>query len=86
MHIKDVLTITSRGQTTLPAYIRNKLGIPRDGGKLDITYDEQRGRVILTKPLSIDELSDRLSMYVKPGTKPVLNVDDYCQEHQDLKN
>jgi AbrB family looped-hinge helix DNA binding protein len=86
MHMKSTLTITSRGQTTLPADIRKELGIPRDGGKLDITYDEQRGQVILTKPLSIDELSDRLSMYVKPGTKPVLNVDDYYQEHRDLKN
>jgi AbrB family looped-hinge helix DNA binding protein len=85
IHMRNTLTITSRGQTTLPADIRQKLGVPRAGGTLDITYDEQRGQVIITKSLDIDELSTRLSAYVKPNTKPVLNVDEYYQEHRNHK-
>ena len=86
MRMKNTLTITSRGQTTLPADIRKKLGVPRAGGTLDITYDERRGQVIITKSLGIDELSSQLSAYVKPSTKPVLNVDEYYQEHRSIND
>jgi bifunctional DNA-binding transcriptional regulator/antitoxin component of YhaV-PrlF toxin-antitoxin module len=85
MSMRSTLTITSKGQTTLPTDMRKKLGVPKSGGMLDITYDEQRGQVIITRPLAIDELSDRLTAYVKPQTKPVLNVSEYYQEHQDAR-
>ncbi len=83
MYMKNTLTITSKGQTTLPAVIRKKLGIPENGGVLNIAFNEQRGQVIITKPMSIEELSNKLSKNIKPNTKPVLNVDEYYQMHRE---
>lgn len=78
----NTLTITSKGQTTLPVAIRKKLGVPKAGGMLHVTFDEQRGEAVITKPMSIDELSEKLSSYVKPGTKPLTDVDVYYQTHR----
>lgn len=82
--MKTTLTITSKGQTTIPIAIRKKLGLAKSGGVLNIDLDEQRGEAIITKPLSIEELSERISKNIKPGTKPVLDVDRYYQEHREV--
>jgi|HubBroStandDraft_4_1064222.scaffolds.fasta_scaffold711470_2 bifunctional DNA-binding transcriptional regulator/antitoxin component of YhaV-PrlF toxin-antitoxin module len=82
MRMKNILTITSKGQTTLPVTMRKKLGITKSGGILHVTFNEQRGEVVITKPLSIEELSNRVSRNIKPGVKPVTNVDDYYQTHR----
>ncbi len=80
--MKNMLTITSKGQTTLPSIIRKKLGIPSTGGVLNITFNEQRGEVVITKPMSIEELSNKVSKNIKPHTKSVLNADEYYQANR----
>jgi AbrB family looped-hinge helix DNA binding protein len=83
--MRNTITITSKGQTTLPAEIRRKLGISRSGGELRIDFDESKGELIISRPLSISELSERISTYVKPGTSPVLDADEYYQTHRERK-
>jgi hypothetical protein len=34
----------------------------------------------LTKPLTVEEVSARLTGYIKPGTPPLHDADDYYQE------
>jgi bifunctional DNA-binding transcriptional regulator/antitoxin component of YhaV-PrlF toxin-antitoxin module len=85
MIMKTTLTITSKGQTTLPATIRKKLGIPQSGGTLHIAFDEHKGEAVITKPLGIEDLSRQISRHIKPGTKPLLSVDNYYQKHRDKK-
>lgn len=80
--MKNTITITSKGQTTLPAVIRRKLGLPKTGGVLKIEFDEQKGEVTITRPLSVDEISERASRHIKAGAKPVLDVDAYYQAHR----
>lgn len=82
--MRNTLTITSKGQTTLPAAIRKKLGISKDGGVLNISFNERKGEIVITKPMGIEELSDRISKNIKPHTKPVLNVDEYYQAHRKI--
>lgn len=82
MNMHRTITITSKGQTTLPAAIRHKLGIDESGGVLQIDFNEQKGEVVIKKPVSIAELSERLSRYIKPGTEPVKNVDEYYQHNR----
>jgi bifunctional DNA-binding transcriptional regulator/antitoxin component of YhaV-PrlF toxin-antitoxin module len=79
MNMNKTITITSKGQTTLPAAIRHKLGVGKSGGVLQISFNERRGELVLKKPVSITELSERVSRHIKPGTKPVENVDEYYQ-------
>ncbi len=76
---------TSKGQTTLPAAIRHKLGIDKSGGVLQLSFNERRGELIIKKPVSIAELSERVSRHIKPGTKPVENVDEYYQINRRAK-
>jgi bifunctional DNA-binding transcriptional regulator/antitoxin component of YhaV-PrlF toxin-antitoxin module len=84
--MKATLTITSKGQTTLPVAMRNKLGISKDGGTLHIELDESTGKTTITKPMSIEQLSKHVSQNIKPGTKPLLDVSGYYQEHRKLNS
>ena len=83
MSMKNTITITSKGQTTLPAEVRRKLGVDRSGGELRIDFNESKGELVISKPISIGDLSERLSRHIKSGTKAVLNVDEYYQTHRE---
>lgn len=80
--MKETITITTKGQTTLPVEIRRKLGLPEQGGILNIHFDEQSGKVILTKPLSISELSEQVSRHVARGTEALQDVDEFYQSNR----
>ena len=82
MSMKNTITITSKGQTTLPAPIRHKLGLPSTGGILQIVFNERKGELVISKPLSVGELSERISKHVKPGATPIVNVDEYYQANR----
>ncbi len=83
--MNKMITITSKGQTTLPAAIRHKLGIDKSGGVLQISYNDRKGELVIQKPASVAELSQRISSYIKPGTKPIENVDESYQENRRTK-
>ena len=80
--MNKTITITSKGQTTLPAAIRHKLGIDKSGGILQIIFDERKGELIIKKPVSVVELSERVSRHIKHGIKPVESVDEYYQQNR----
>jgi bifunctional DNA-binding transcriptional regulator/antitoxin component of YhaV-PrlF toxin-antitoxin module len=79
MNMTQTITITSKGQTTLPVAIRRRLGIGSMGGKLQISFNEERGELIVSKPVSAALLSEKISSFIKPGTPPLIDVDDYYQ-------
>lgn len=85
MSMNKTITITSKGQTTIPAVIRRKLGLATSGGVLDVRFNEAKGQLVITKQASIEELSSRISGYIKPGTQPVVDVDKYYQENRKVK-
>jgi len=85
MLMKTTLTITSKGQTTIPASIRHKLGLDKTGGILQMRFNESMGELIVSKPLNIDELSKKLSGYIKPNTEPLTDVDAFYQATRELK-
>jgi bifunctional DNA-binding transcriptional regulator/antitoxin component of YhaV-PrlF toxin-antitoxin module len=80
--MNNTITITSKGQTTLPVAIRRQLGLDRSGGILRINFDERKSELVISKPTSITELSKRASAHIKPGTKPVHTVDEYYQTNR----
>lgn len=80
--MRNTITITSKGQTTLPAPMRRKLGLDKKGGVLQVSFNERKGELIISKPVSVAELSTQISRHIKPGTKPVTNVDEYYQANR----
>lgn len=80
--MKETITITKKGQTTLPAPFRRKLGLDADGGILHIRFNEERGELVISKALGIEELSKKLTSYIKPGSKPVTDVDGFYQKNR----
>ena len=85
MSMRNTVTITRKGQTTIPAPLRHKLGLDAKGGILDIRFDESRGELVISKPLSVDELSRKLTGYIKPETKPLDDVDSYYQANRESR-
>lgn len=82
MNMKNIITITSKGQATIPAFFRRKLGVGADGGTLDIHFNEEKKEIVITRPLSVDELGQKISGYIKPKTKPLTDVDTFYQTHR----
>lgn len=78
------ITITSKGQTTLPVAIRRKLGLDKAGGVLNIRFNEHNGELIISKAADAAELSNRLSRHIRPGTTPLTAVDEYYQKNRKL--
>lgn len=76
------ITVTRKGQATLPVAIRRSLGLAESGGVLRAHLNEDTGELILTKPPSIGELSERISRHIKPGTRPLLDVDEFYQSRR----
>jgi bifunctional DNA-binding transcriptional regulator/antitoxin component of YhaV-PrlF toxin-antitoxin module len=77
------ITVTRKGQTTLPVAIRRRLGLADSGGVLHAHLNEETGELIITKPPSVDELSERISRHIKSGTRPLLDVDDFYQSQRE---
>lgn len=80
--MKTTLTVTSKGQTTIPAPIRQKLGLGKAGGVLQISFNADKDELIISKTLSVDELSNKLSAYIKPGTVPLVDVNTFYQANR----
>ncbi len=71
--MRDVITITSKGQVTLPIEMRRELGVTA-GGKLAVRYDVKQKQLVVSRPVSFTELRERNASYIKPGTKPLTDV------------
>jgi len=82
MIMKNTVTITSKGQTTIPAPIRRKLGLDRRSGVLEMNFNENKQELVISKAMSIDDLSKKLSKYIKPGTKPLVDADAFYQANR----
>ncbi len=74
--MKTSITITSKGQVTLPAYVRRQMGVA-DGGVLQIDFNEHQQRLVVTKPVSFEDIQAEAARYVKPGTKPLKDASGF---------
>jgi len=78
------ITVTSQGQTTIPVAMRRKLGLAAAGGVLMAHFDERKNELVLSKPIDVVHLSERISRHIKPGTVPILDVDEYYQMQREV--
>lgn len=77
----QTITLTSKGQITLPIGARRALNIKR-GDKLTVVYNPIARFLTIRKPITIQELSTKISGYAKRTIEPITNVDEYYQRHR----
>ncbi len=80
--MKDTITVTSKGQTTIPAPVRRKLGLDKGGGVLQINFNENKNELVISKATSIDDLSNKLTGYIKSGVKPLVDANAFYQANR----
>ena len=78
--MKNTITMTSKGTFTLPVEIRKKIGVNKLGDKLNIEFNEKTNQVVITKPISIDDIQKYTAKYIKKS--PLKNVDKFYQENK----
>ncbi len=79
--MRSSITVTSKGQVTLPAYVRRQMGV-LDGGVLQVDFDNIHNRLVVTKPVSFEEIQSEAGTYIKPGILPLMNVGQFYETHQ----
>lgn len=77
----QTVRLSSKGQLTLPAAVRDELGL-RQGDYLSV--GTQNGQITLTKAMTLDEITALAMSWIAPGTPPVKDVDAYYQAHRQL--
>lgn len=71
------ITMTSKGQITLPANVRRAMALHKRGDKLILDFSPAAQQVVLTKPVSFADIQARAKQYIKPGTTPLTDVDAF---------
>ena len=74
-------TLSSRGQIVIPVEVRQAAGW-KPGDKMTVSISEDSSEVRLRKRETLDEMADRLSHYVKPGTPPLRDVRGFYEQRE----
>jgi bifunctional DNA-binding transcriptional regulator/antitoxin component of YhaV-PrlF toxin-antitoxin module len=69
------ITMTSKGQFTLPAGVRKAMMLRKQGDKLMLDFSSASQQVVLSKPVSFEDIQAKAKSYIKPGTTPLADVD-----------
>ena len=67
------ITMTSKGQFTMPIEIRRALELSAVKDKLKVTYNPATRSLRIEEPVSFEDIRKRTQQCLKPGTKPLLN-------------
>jgi len=67
------ITLSSSGQFVLPSAIRKKLNA-NTGDQFIVTVNENTNEVTLAKVETIEEMSERFTSWIKPGTEPLTDT------------
>lgn len=74
-----IVRLSSKGQLTLPAAVREQLQLEQ-GDALELTVAD--GRLTLTPLGSFEDITRDAMALIKPGTSPVTDVSGYYAEHR----
>lgn|GEM_PF-678409 len=68
--------LSSKGQIVIPAELRRAAKLSA-GDRVEVTYSEATGEMRLRKGETIDEMAERFTSYIKPGTPPLKNASEF---------
>jgi bifunctional DNA-binding transcriptional regulator/antitoxin component of YhaV-PrlF toxin-antitoxin module len=71
------ITMTSKGQFTLPASVRKAMALRKQGDKLVLNFIPANQQAILSKPVSFEDIQAKAQQYIKPNTEPLTDIDVY---------
>jgi AbrB family looped-hinge helix DNA binding protein len=81
----STITLTSKGQVTLPVEARRILNL-QDGDQLIVSVNQETRTLSISKPMTIDDLSAMVQGFIKKRNKkkiiPIKSVDEYYQKHR----
>jgi len=77
----SVATLSTRGQIVIPVDIRHIVGW-QPGDEVVVTVGQNASEVRLTRKETLDEMAERLSRYVKPGTLPLTDVHAFYDQRE----
>ena len=81
--MNKTITMTTKGTFTMPVHIRKSMGVNTKGDTLVYTYDEAKKRITIEKPnVDLDALQKKMARFIKPGTLPLRNVDEFYQKNR----
>ena len=69
------ITMTSKGQFTLPAGVRKAMALHQKGDKLTLDFRPASQQILLSKPISFADIQARAKRYLRPGIAPLVDVD-----------
>lgn len=74
--IETFITMTSKGTFTMPAAVRKKLGVTKAGDKLQLTFHQKNGEVVIKKPADLRAMQKRNAALLKArGIKPLSDTE-----------
>jgi AbrB family looped-hinge helix DNA binding protein len=74
--MENTATLSSKYQITIPSAVRKLVGL-RAGDRL--VYGVRNNQIYIKKPEPLEDISDRISSYIKPGTPPLENASEFYQ-------
>ena len=67
------ITMTSKGQFTMPVALRKAFDLNVAGDKLKIKFNATTKQAKIEKPVTFDEIQALSRKYLKPGIQPLLD-------------
>lgn len=76
------ITMTSKGQFTMPVEVREALGVSKKSNKLKLVFDTKTKKAEIERPVSFDSISAKGQSYIKSGVKPLLDPRKYYESRK----
>jgi bifunctional DNA-binding transcriptional regulator/antitoxin component of YhaV-PrlF toxin-antitoxin module len=81
--MKTSITMTSKGQFTLPASVRKELGLKATGDTLQLEFDNRHKTVRLSKPVAFAELQKFVQTRAKHPDAPLPeNIHEWYEQER----
>ena len=76
------LSVTSKGQFTMPVEVRRALGVNHKANKLIMTFDPVKKSAKIQKPATFDDISKLAKSFIDKKIKPLEDPRAYYQKRQ----
>lgn len=70
------ITITSKGQITIPASVRKAWGI-KGAGKVNVSFDKETRKMVLEQPMTVDQAISFFDSIPRKKVQPLTDVHEY---------
>ncbi len=69
-----MITMTSKGQFTMPVEVRELFSLGNVNNKLKLVLNTETKTIKIEKPITVEEVQRRARQRLKPGIEPLLDA------------